>query len=126
MFGLGFAEILVILVVVLLVFGPERMPEIARTLGRASWQLRKAANEFRSEMEGPLQLEREMKQELRELTRLAQAESRAFDKEQRVETLPVSDEQQGEQNERAAADEKESSEENAGRAGSSEMEKISE
>lgn len=51
MFGLGFTEILVILAVVLLVVGPEKMPELARTLGRSMFQLRKAADEFREEIQ---------------------------------------------------------------------------
>ncbi len=59
MFGLGFAEILVILAVVLLVVGPEKMPELARTLGKGMFQLRKAADEFREEVQlGKLDLPR--------------------------------------------------------------------
>ena len=51
MFGLGFSEVLVILAVVLLVVGPEKLPELARTLGRTMWQLRRAADEFREEVQ---------------------------------------------------------------------------
>ena len=49
MFGFGFGEILVILVVALLVFGPERLPEIARTLGRTMAEFRRAMDEMRYE-----------------------------------------------------------------------------
>jgi len=41
MLDLGFSEILVILVFVLLIFGPEKLPEIARTLGKYYSQLMK-------------------------------------------------------------------------------------
>ena len=41
MFGLGFPEILIILVVILLVFGTRRLPEIGRSLGKALSEFKK-------------------------------------------------------------------------------------
>lgn len=50
MFGLGFSELLLIMVVVLIVFGPEKLPEIARNLGRATGQFRRTMDEFKHEI----------------------------------------------------------------------------
>ena len=46
MFGIGFPELVMILAVALIVLGPQRLPEVARMLGRAYAQLRRASEEF--------------------------------------------------------------------------------
>jgi sec-independent protein translocase protein TatB len=45
MFGIGWGEMVVIGLVALLVVGPEKLPEVAKTVGRFYGQLRQAANE---------------------------------------------------------------------------------
>ncbi|MDZ7268562.1 MAG: twin-arginine translocase TatA/TatE family subunit [candidate division KSB1 bacterium] len=51
MFGqIGMSELLVILVVVLLVFGPKRLPELARGLSRGMAEFRRAADEVKQEL----------------------------------------------------------------------------
>ena len=50
MFGLGFSELLLIMVVILIVFGPDKLPEIARNVGRATGQLRRTMDEFKHEI----------------------------------------------------------------------------
>jgi TatA/E family protein of Tat protein translocase len=50
MFGIGPMELVLILVVALLVLGPKRMPELARTLGRGLGEFRKASNELRQSL----------------------------------------------------------------------------
>ncbi len=47
MFDIGFQELILILVVALLVFGPRRLPELGRALGRAMREFRRATEEFR-------------------------------------------------------------------------------
>ncbi len=46
---LGFTEILIILAVVLLLFGARRIPELARSLGKASSEFKKGKEESTSE-----------------------------------------------------------------------------
>ncbi len=50
MFGIGIQELGLILVVALLVFGPKRLPELARTLGRGLGEFRRASNDLRQSL----------------------------------------------------------------------------
>ena len=45
--SIGFTEILLIVIFVLLVFGAKRIPELARALGRASYEFKKAKSALR-------------------------------------------------------------------------------
>jgi len=62
MFGtLGLPELVLIFVVALIVFGPRRLPEIGRTLGKALGEFKKATDDFKSTIEREVRLE-ELKQ----------------------------------------------------------------
>ncbi|MGQ2983442.1 Sec-independent protein translocase subunit TatA/TatB [Flavobacterium sp.] len=50
MFGIGGGEFFLIIVVVLMLFGSDKIPEIARTLGRGMQQLKDATNDIKSEI----------------------------------------------------------------------------
>lgn len=56
MFDIGFQELILILVVALMVFGPKRLPELGRALGRAMREFRRASEEFRSTVETNLHI----------------------------------------------------------------------
>ena len=51
MFGGGFLEIGFLLFIAFLLFGPKKVPEIARTLGKGLGELRRASNELRNSLE---------------------------------------------------------------------------
>lgn len=48
---MGMSEILLILFVVLILFGPEDLPKIARTIGKGIFEIRKATNEISKEFQ---------------------------------------------------------------------------
>ena len=50
MFGIGMPEFLLILVVALVVFGPQKLPELARTIGRALAEFKKSADELKENL----------------------------------------------------------------------------
>jgi len=51
----GMQELLLILVIVLVLFGAKRLPELARGLGQSMNEFRKAKDEFEREMHKPLE-----------------------------------------------------------------------
>jgi TatA/E family protein of Tat protein translocase len=56
MFDIGLQEMLVIGVLALLVFGPSKLPELGRMVGRAMREFRRASDEFRSTVETNLRI----------------------------------------------------------------------
>jgi TatA/E family protein of Tat protein translocase len=56
MLDIGFQELLIIMVVALLVFGPDKLPDLGRRLGRALREFRRASDEFRTTVETNLRL----------------------------------------------------------------------
>jgi TatA/E family protein of Tat protein translocase len=50
MFGIGMPELIVILVIALLVFGPKNLPNIGKALGRGIREFKKASKELKEEL----------------------------------------------------------------------------
>ncbi|HUP61583.1 MAG TPA: twin-arginine translocase TatA/TatE family subunit [Thermoanaerobaculia bacterium] len=85
MFGsLGVPELIMIFAVILIVFGPRRIPEIGRTLGKALAEFRKATDDLKGTIEREVRLE-----ELKKITPEAMAPFEAISRsEPAIEPAP--------------------------------------
>ncbi len=81
--NIGIPELILIFIIALVVFGPRKLPELGRTLGKALGEFRKASNDFKMAMH----------EEMRELERHTQElEAKAREATQPPEnTVPLPD-----------------------------------
>ncbi len=54
---LGFPEMMIIFVVALIVFGPRKLPELGRSLGKGLAEFKRASNELRNTLDDEIRLE---------------------------------------------------------------------
>ncbi len=59
MFGIGTGELLIILVVALIIIGPNKLPELARVLGRGLAEFRRAADDIKDSVTKEMHIEEE-------------------------------------------------------------------
>ena len=55
--SIGFPELLVIFVIALIVFGPRKLPELGRSLGKSLAEFKRASNELRNTLDEEIRIE---------------------------------------------------------------------
>jgi len=90
-FGIGLPEMALILVIALLVFGPKKLPEIGRSLGKAIRGFQDASKEFETEFKREAQ---ELEESVKMNAQLESGESKQV-KNQETEEATVGNSQQG-------------------------------
>ncbi len=71
--SLGMADSLILMVLALVVFGPRRLPQIGRQIGKLMYEFRKASNDFKFQMEEELRMAEEAERRKKEEAERAQA-----------------------------------------------------
>lgn len=96
MFDFGFSELTVIMVVALIVIGPERLPKVARTLGHLWGRAQRYVNGVKADIERDMAVD-----EFRQLQQKVQAEASSVEKSFK-EATQTADQQMHEINEQFA------------------------
>jgi len=84
MFDFGFSELVVVMLVALVVIGPERLPKVARTLGSLWGRTQRYINKMKSDISRDMDLE-----ELKQLKNKMQGEADSLQRSVRQVTLDV-------------------------------------
>jgi TatA/E family protein of Tat protein translocase len=72
MFGpIGMPELIVIFVIALIIFGPRKLPELGRSLGRSLNEFKRASNELKHTLDEEIRVEEQREQKASESTRPA-------------------------------------------------------
>jgi sec-independent protein translocase protein TatA len=64
MFGpIGMPEMMIILIIALIIFGPRKLPELGRSLGKSLGEFKRASNELRNTLDEEIRIEEQRSEE---------------------------------------------------------------
>jgi Tat protein translocase TatB subunit len=90
MFGIGMQELIIIAIIALLVVGPKRLPDLAKSLGKGLSEFKKAAEDVSEGVRSSLQAD-DSKKEAEELKDSAAEGSQTAEKKDSEQTTPPED-----------------------------------
>ncbi|HSF19173.1 MAG TPA: Sec-independent protein translocase protein TatB [Vicinamibacteria bacterium] len=86
---IGMQELIIIFVVALLVFGPRKLPQLGKSLGRSIAEFKRASNELRSTLEEEIRVEETRKEILEPIETLQKETKEAVESKSRDEVSPT-------------------------------------
>ena len=93
---MGMPELMLIFVVALLVFGPKKLPEIGKSLGRAMHEFKRATNEFKDNLEnevGTAEIKEDLLKQQKEI-QTSLTEATALEEKPKAEVAPVTNKEE--------------------------------
>ena len=83
---IGMQELIIIFVIALIVFGPRKLPQLGKSLGRSIAEFKRASNELRSTLEQEIRVEETRKEIMEPIESLGEEAKKAVDDMTAVET----------------------------------------
>ncbi|NDV26563.1 Sec-independent protein translocase protein TatB [Desulfovibrio sp. JC010] len=100
MFGIGSTELIVILVVALILIGPQKLPELIKNLGKGLSEVKKMSNDVKSTLDAEISAadeERKQKEDVEREAARKKAEAEAMEKARQAEAEKQADDGKAEE-----------------------------